>query len=110
MTSSAKRCPLCGRDNQCGMAAGAPSCWCTKATIPPEVLQAIPESAQGKVCVCPSCARGEALSPCIDVCEVDHRSQSCRGCGRTLQEIASWSSYSIAEKRAVLRRLAARSG
>ena len=51
----------------------------------------------------------EVASPCIDVCRMDAASGYCEGCRRTLEEIASWSTYSAAEKRAVLARLPARS-
>ena len=43
-------------------------------------------------------------SPCIKICVIagDH----CEGCGRTLNEIANWSRYSDAERRAIMARLA----
>ena len=47
-------------------------------------------------------------SPCINVCRMDATSGYCEGCGRTLDEIASWSVYTAAEKRAVLALLAVR--
>ena len=50
----------------------------------------------------------EVASPCIDVCRMDAASGYCEGCRRTLDEIASWSTYSAAEKRDVLARLPAR--
>ena len=50
----------------------------------------------------------EVASPCIDVCRMDADSGYCEGCRRTLEEIAGWSAYSAAEKRAVLARLPAR--
>jgi predicted Fe-S protein YdhL (DUF1289 family) len=34
------------------------------------------------------------ISPCIFVCTIDAEKSCCTGCGRTLTEIASWSSYS----------------
>jgi len=49
-----------------------------------------------------------ALSPCINVCQVDVERGWCTGCLRTLDEIADWSQSSDAEKRAVLERLAKR--
>ena len=39
-----------------------------------------------------------ALSPCIGVCEVD-AAGLCRGCHRTLAEIAAWSSLRDAQRR-----------
>lgn len=47
---------------------------------------------------------GEAgvASPCIDVCRMSSRTGYCEGCFRTLGEIAAWSGYTDAQKRAVL--------
>ena len=50
----------------------------------------------------------EVASPCINVCRMDAKSGYCEGCRRTLDEIASWSNYTAAEKRAVLALLPAR--
>ena len=50
----------------------------------------------------------EVASPCIDVCRIDAASGYCEGCRRNLEEIASWSAYGPAEKRAVLALLPAR--
>lgn len=47
-------------------------------------------------------------SPCNKVCVMDPESGLCRGCQRTLDEIARWSRMSEAEQRAVLEALAAR--
>ena len=47
-------------------------------------------------------------SPCISVCRMDPRTQLCEGCARTIDEIASWSRYTDAEKNAVWRRIAER--
>ncbi|RXT20321.1 MULTISPECIES: DUF1289 domain-containing protein [unclassified Bosea (in: a-proteobacteria)] len=44
-------------------------------------------------------------SPCIKVCVIDPASKLCRGCGRTLQEIAQWSRMSEAERLAIMARL-----
>ena len=40
-------------------------------------------------------------SPCIDVCQIDPASGLCRGCRRTLDEIATWGSLPELGKRAV---------
>ena len=40
-------------------------------------------------------------SPCIGICELDDASR-CRGCQRTLEEIAGWINYSDAERKAIL--------
>ena len=45
------------------------------------------------------------ISPCIGVCQLDGKTQRCVGCGRTIDEIASWSSLSEAERRDIMARL-----
>ena len=50
----------------------------------------------------------EVASPCVDVCRMDAASGYCEGCRRSLEEIACWSAYDPAEKRAVLALLPAR--
>ena len=50
----------------------------------------------------------EVASPCVNVCRMDVNSGYCEGCRRSLEEIASWSIYTSAEKRAVLTLLPAR--
>tara|TARA_R110002110_G_scaffold179197_4_gene384579 strand:- start:89 stop:310 length:222 start_codon:yes stop_codon:yes gene_type:complete len=47
-------------------------------------------------------------SPCLSLCAVDGRANICRGCGRSLKEIADWSMMSGAERDKVLRDLPAR--
>ncbi len=49
-------------------------------------------------------------SPCTSVCSMDAASGFCRGCLRTLDEIAQWSRLDEAGKRAVLARLPPRRG
>jgi predicted Fe-S protein YdhL (DUF1289 family) len=46
-------------------------------------------------------------SPCIGVCQLDGRTQTCVGCGRTIAEIAAWPALEDAERRAILARLQA---
>lgn len=41
-------------------------------------------------------------SPCVDVCVIDTRSELCAGCGRTLAEIAAWSTFTPAERRRIM--------
>jgi predicted Fe-S protein YdhL (DUF1289 family) len=48
------------------------------------------------------------VSPCLGICLMDPRTRMCRGCLRTVEEIAGWYTASPAEKRAVLARLEAR--
>ncbi len=47
-------------------------------------------------------------SPCIKICTLDARSGLCLGCGRTIGEIASWTSLSDAERARVTGELADR--
>jgi len=50
-------------------------------------------------------AGSQMESPCIQICVVDTSSGLCSGCGRTLAEIASWSSLTPAERRKIMDRL-----
>jgi len=45
------------------------------------------------------------VSPCVNVCEIDTASGFCRGCARTTDEIAGWSSGTDAWRHAVMREL-----
>jgi hypothetical protein len=54
--SPASRCPICGNDNACGLAAGQTTCWCFEATIPADVLDRVPPEARDRSCICPTCA------------------------------------------------------
>ena len=47
-------------------------------------------------------------SPCVNVCEIDPETGLCRGCRRTLQEIAEWLEMTPEEKLATLRLVAER--
>ncbi|MBC7779898.1 MAG: DUF1289 domain-containing protein [Proteobacteria bacterium] len=47
-------------------------------------------------------------SPCVLVCLYDKGLDACRGCYRTLDEIAHWSIYTPDEQRAVLAQVAER--
>jgi uncharacterized protein len=44
-------------------------------------------------------------SPCINVCRMDAAGRFCEGCGRTLAEIAAWSSMNDTARREVWRQL-----
>jgi uncharacterized protein len=48
------------------------------------------------------------ISPCIGICIMDPRTRQCRGCLRTVEEIAGWYEASVEEKRALLAVLAER--
>jgi uncharacterized protein len=45
-------------------------------------------------------------SPCQSVCQLNAAGDTCATCGRSLDEIAAWSTLSDAGKRAVWQRLA----
>ena len=47
-------------------------------------------------------------SPCIGICIVDPATRQCRGCLRTVDEIARWYEAGMDEKRALLAVLATR--
>lgn len=53
-------------------------------------------------------ARDEVQSPCVNICMIHPRAQICTGCLRSLEEIASWSSLSNAERARLLRELPTR--
>ncbi|MGH7060390.1 MAG: DUF1289 domain-containing protein [Stellaceae bacterium] len=55
----------------------------------------------------PDCAVMPA-SPCLGICLMDPATRMCRGCLRTIAEIAGWYDASATEKQAILARLAAR--
>ena len=48
------------------------------------------------------------VSPCLGICPMDPRTRMCRGCLRTVEEIAAWYNANNADKRAILARLEAR--
>ena len=47
-------------------------------------------------------------SPCVSICELDERQGQCKGCHRSLQEIAVWGHLSDDDKRIVWGRIEAR--
>jgi predicted Fe-S protein YdhL (DUF1289 family) len=49
-------------------------------------------------------------SPCIDVCTMDETTGWCRGCLRTIDEIAAWGVLEDRHKREVWKHLAERRG
>ncbi len=44
-------------------------------------------------------------SPCTSLCVLDRSTGWCEGCGRTLDEIARWSSMTAAEKWSLLQEI-----
>jgi len=53
-------CPVCGRPNDCGLAAGKSDCWCASINISPAALDRVPDEAKGKICICARCAGAKA--------------------------------------------------
>src|SRR5256885_16039697 len=49
-------------------------------------------------------------SPCNKICTIDPRSGLCRGCGRTLDEIARWMSLGESERCRIMAELPLRLG
>ena len=47
-------------------------------------------------------------SPCVGICLIDPATGTCRGCLRSVAEIAAWYGATAAEKRAILACLAER--
>jgi predicted Fe-S protein YdhL (DUF1289 family) len=47
-------------------------------------------------------------TPCIKICTLDARQGLCLGCGRTIDEIARWSTMSASERTRVIGQLPAR--
>jgi predicted Fe-S protein YdhL (DUF1289 family) len=51
---------------------------------------------------------GDPVSPCIAVCVLDAETGFCRGCRRTIAEIAQWSGLPPEEKRRIIAELTTR--
>ncbi|SON56035.1 putative Fe-S protein [Hartmannibacter diazotrophicus] len=49
-------------------------------------------------------------SPCVKICVIDETSGLCRGCLRTLDEIARWGALTESERQTVMRSLPDRRG
>ena len=47
-------------------------------------------------------------SPCVNICTLDARSGLCLGCGRSIDEIARWSTMTAAERSRVMAELPTR--
>lgn len=52
---------------------------------------------------------GSIPSPCTRICTIDRASRLCRGCLRTIEEIAGWGRMDPGERRRILAALAGRS-
>ena len=47
-------------------------------------------------------------TPCVNICLLDSETGLCVGCGRTIEEIASWASMSDSDRRAIMAQFAKR--
>lgn len=47
-------------------------------------------------------------SPCVNICTLDARTRLCLGCGRTIDEIARWSTMTPADRSRVMTELPTR--
>ncbi len=47
-------------------------------------------------------------SPCIKTCVIDPATRLCDGCGRTIDEIAVWSTYTNDDRRRIMADLPSR--
>lgn len=45
------------------------------------------------------------ITPCVSLCVVDRETNKCKGCGRTLDEIRKWSTFSDEERMEVMKKL-----
>jgi predicted Fe-S protein YdhL (DUF1289 family) len=41
-------------------------------------------------------------TPCIDICTIDEANGLCKGCYRTIDEIAGWASMTVEQRRAIM--------
>ena len=41
-------------------------------------------------------------TPCLKICVLEPGSKLCRGCGRTIEEIAGWGAMSDSERRRIM--------
>ena len=41
-------------------------------------------------------------TPCVDICHLDSATGLCEGCGRTGNEIASWITFTDADRRTIM--------
>jgi hypothetical protein len=45
------------------------------------------------------------ITPCRQICKIDIELKTCIGCGRTIDEIREWTSYTEEERMKIMRRL-----
>ena len=42
-------------------------------------------------------------SPCINVCDIDFENNTCKGCGRSINQITQWINYTDNERSEIIR-------
>jgi predicted Fe-S protein YdhL (DUF1289 family) len=47
-------------------------------------------------------------SPCVNICMLDAQTETCVGCGRTIEEISRWSTMTPADRSRVMSELPGR--
>ena len=45
------------------------------------------------------------VSPCVNICELGESGCRCKGCGRTIQQITEWGSYSKEKRKQITKQL-----
>jgi predicted Fe-S protein YdhL (DUF1289 family) len=45
------------------------------------------------------------ISPCKQICQLNHVDKVCKGCGRTIEEITKWPKMTYHERMKVMKRL-----
>ncbi|MFJ7669305.1 cysteine-rich CWC family protein [Lysinibacillus sp. NPDC097195] len=53
MQNEEKCCPLCGKENNCGVAEGQQTCWCMTDNFPEGILEIV--SNERNKCICQNC-------------------------------------------------------
>lgn len=103
--AASSTCPVCGRNNRCGIAAGGTTCWCFGETVDAGLVEWLQQRHLPAHCLCRACAAGHVPSPCVGVCMVDDDTGACVGCERTIDEITDWHRRTATERAAVWLRL-----
>ena len=44
-------------------------------------------------------------SPCINICQIDRETRTCKGCGRTIDQITQWTRMTDEERTAIIKSL-----
>lgn len=57
-TNDPESCPMCGSDNECGLAVGKPRCWCFDLPVMKDAA-APTDDAPDLSCLCEACLQRE---------------------------------------------------